>query len=63
MIAFYSSSRTFTGPRPKLPKSMLPALHGTSRLLDVKEKQNAHRQDVVRRAIRFDGLKGGEPNV
>jgi len=52
-----------TGPRPKLPKSMLPALPGTSRLLDVKEKQNAHRQDVVRRAIRFDGLKDGETNV
>ena len=52
-----------TGPRPKLPKSMLPALPGTSRLLDVKEKQNANRQDVVRRAIRFDGLKGGESNV
>jgi hypothetical protein len=42
---------------------MLPALPGTSRLLDVKEKQTAHRQDVVRRAIRFDGLKDGETNV
>jgi len=52
-----------TGPRPKLPKSMLPALPGTSRLLDVKEKQYAHRQDVVRRAIRFDGLKDGDTNV
>ena len=52
-----------TGPRPKLPKSMLPALPGTSRLLDEKGKQNAHRQDVVRRAIRFDGLKGGDANV
>ena len=52
-----------TGPRPKLPKSMLPALPGTSRLLDGKEKQHANRQDVVRRAIRYDGLKGGEANV
>jgi len=52
-----------TGPRPKLPKSMLPALPETSRLLDAKEKQNAHRQDVVRRAIRFDGLKDGDSNV
>ena len=52
-----------TGPRPKLPKTMLPALPGTSRLLDVKEEQSAHRLDVVRRAIRFDGLKGGETNV
>jgi transposase InsO family protein len=53
----------YAGPRPKLPKSMLPALPATSRLLDAKEKQNAHRQDVVRRAIRFDGLRGGEANV
>jgi hypothetical protein len=53
----------YTGPRPKLPKSMLPALPGTSRLLDVKAKQNEQRQDVVRRAIRFDGLRGGEANV
>jgi hypothetical protein len=52
-----------TGPRPKLPKSMLPALPSTSRLLDEKEKQHANRQDVVRRAIRYDGLKGGETNV
>ena len=52
-----------TGPRPKLPKSMLPALPGTSRLLDEKEKQHAGRQDVVRRAIRYDGLKGGEADV
>jgi len=52
-----------TGPRPKLPTSMLPALPGTSRLLDEKEKQHANRQDVVRRAIRYGGLKGGEADV
>ena len=52
-----------TGPRPKLPKSMLPAISGTSRLLDIKEKQNAQRQYVVHRAIRFDNLKGGESDV
>lgn len=52
-----------TGPRPKLPKSMLPALPETSRLLDGKEKQYSTRQDIVRRAIRFDGLEGGETNV
>ena len=40
-----------TGPRPKLPKSMLRALPDTSRLLDEKEKQYASRQDTVRRAI------------
>ena len=52
-----------TGPRPKLPKSMLPALPETSRLLDEKKKQHANRQEVVRRAIRYDGLKGGETDV
>jgi hypothetical protein len=52
-----------TGPRPKLPKSMLPALPETSRFLDEKEKQHANRQEVVRRAIRYDGLKGGEADV
>ena len=52
-----------TGPRPKLPKSMLPTLPGTSRLLDEKEKRFSARQDVVRRAIRFSGLEGGEGNV
>ena len=41
----------------------LPALPDTSRLLDEKEKQHANRQDVVRRAIRYDGLKGGEADV
>lgn len=51
------------GPRPKLPKSMLPALPATSRLLDQKEKQHDARNEVVRRAIRFDGLEGGEDNV
>ena len=54
-----------TGPRPKLPKSMLPALPQTSRLLDEKEKRYAARREVVRRAIRFSGLsgEGGEENV
>jgi len=52
-----------TGPRPKLPKSMLPGLPETSRLLDEKERRYAARQDVVRRAIRYNGLEGGEPDV
>ena len=52
-----------TGPRPKLPKSMLPALPQTSRLLDAKEKQYESRREIVRRAIRFNGLEGGESNV
>lgn len=52
-----------TGPRPKLPKTMLPALPGTSRLLDAKEKRHAARQDNVRRAIRYNGLEGGEGDV
>lgn len=52
-----------TGPRPKLPKSMRGALPATSRLLDAKEKQHATRQEVVRRAIRYSGLEGGEPDV
>ena len=52
-----------TGPRPKLPKSMLPAFPDTSRMLDEKEKQYASRQDIVRRAIRYSGLQGGESNV
>lgn len=52
-----------TGPRPKLPKSMLPALPKTSRLLDEKEKRHAARQEIVRRAIRFNGLEGGEGDV
>jgi len=52
-----------TGPRPKLPKSMLPALPATSRLLDEKEKLHAARQDTVRRAIRYSGLEGGGGNV
>jgi transposase InsO family protein len=52
-----------TGPRPKLPKSMLPALPGTSRLLDEKEKRYQSRQEAVRRAIRYSGLEGGEADV
>jgi hypothetical protein len=52
-----------TGPRPKLPKSMLPVLPSTSRLLDVKEKRHSARQDTMRRAIRYSGLEGGGGNV
>ena len=52
-----------TGPRPKLPKTMLPALPSTSRLLDEKEKRYAARQEIVRRAIRYSGLEGGESDV
>ena len=52
-----------TGPRSKLPKSMSPVVPQTSRVLDEKEKQHAKRQDVVRRAIRYGGLKGGEAVV
>ena len=54
-----------TGPRPQLPKLMLPALPQTSRLLDEKEKQYENRRETVRRAIRFSGLsgKGGGSNV
>jgi transposase InsO family protein len=52
-----------TGPRPKLPKSMLPALPQTSRLLDEKEKRYENRRETVRRAIRFNGLEGGESDV
>lgn len=52
-----------TGPRPKLPTSMLPALPSTSRLLDEKEKQYESHRAVVRRAIRYSGLEGGETDV
>jgi len=52
-----------TGPRPRLPASMLPALPHTSRLLDEKEKQHEARQKEVRRAIRYSGLKDGESDV
>jgi transposase InsO family protein len=52
-----------TGPRPRLPKSMLPALPGTSRLLGEKEKRHAQRQETARRAIRYSGLKGGAGDV
>ena len=52
-----------TGPRPKLPKSMLTAIPDTSRLLDGKEKLHEARQDNVRRAIRYSGLEGGGGDV
>jgi transposase InsO family protein len=53
----------YTGPRPKMPKSMLPALPDTSRLLDEKEKRYAARHETVRRAIRYSGLEGGDSDV
>jgi len=52
-----------TGPRPKLPATMLPAIPDTSRLLDEKEKRHAANQKAVRRAIRYDGLEGGGSDV
>jgi transposase InsO family protein len=52
-----------TGPRPKLPKSMMKSVPGTSRFLDEKEKRHAARQETVRRAIRYSGLEGGESDV
>jgi hypothetical protein len=52
-----------TGPRPKLPQSMLPGLPGTSRLLDEHEKRYTARREVVRRAIRFNVSEGGEGDV
>ena len=52
-----------TGPRPKLPKSMLPAMPKTSRLLDEKEKRYESHREVVRRAIRFNGLEDGDADV
>jgi hypothetical protein len=52
-----------TGPRPKLLKSMLPAIPKTSRLLDEKAKQYDSHREVVRRAIRFNGLEGGGADV
>ena len=55
--------REHTGPRPKLPNTMLPALPQTSRLLNEKEKRHAARIQTVRRAIRYNGLEGGETDV
>jgi len=54
---------THTGPRPKLPATMLPALPEASRLFNEKEKQYEARQRTVRRAIRYNGLEGGESDV
>ena len=53
----------YTGPRPKLPKTMMPVRPKTSRLLDEKEKQYESSQKNVRRAIRYDGLEGGARDV
>ena len=52
-----------TGPRPKLPKTMMPVIPQTSRLLDEKGKKHAARQEEVCRAIRFNGLEGGGSGV
>jgi len=52
-----------TGPRPELPKTMMPAIPKTSRFLDEKEKRYASNQAAVRRAIRFNGLEGGGADV
>ena len=52
-----------TGPRPKLPKTMMPAKPKTSRLLDEKEKRYISNRENVRRAIRFNGLEGGTADV
>jgi len=48
-----------SGPRPKLPKSMLPALQNTSRCW-TKKKSSTSRREVVRWAIWFNELEGGE---
>jgi transposase InsO family protein len=53
----------YSGPRPKLPKSMTGALPESSRLLDAKELKHRTRQENVRRAIRYSGLQGGESDV
>ena len=45
-----------TGPRPKLPKGMTPALPHTSRLLDEKEKRYKEHQETIRRAISFKDI-------
>jgi len=42
---------------------MLPALLETARLLDEKAKRYIARNEVVRRAIRFNGLEGGNYDV
>jgi transposase InsO family protein len=52
-----------TGPRPKLPTTMQLAIPHTSRLLDEKEKRHDDRRETVRRAIRFNGLEGGDADV
>jgi len=52
-----------SGPRPKLPKTMLPSIPATSRLLDAKERQHKNRQETVRLPSRYSGLEGGDGNV
>jgi hypothetical protein len=60
---------THTGPRPKLPKTMMPGIPQTSRYLDEKEKRHNARQETVRRAISYKDLlkeqsvQGGEADV
>jgi transposase InsO family protein len=45
--------REHSGPRPKLPESMMPTKPITSRLLDEKRKRYDDRQLVVKRAISY----------
>ena len=52
-----------SGKRPKLPVSMMANPPGTSRLLDAKQLQNQHKQDVIRRAIRYSDIEDGAANV
>jgi transposase InsO family protein len=54
-----------TGPRPKLPSSLLYSEAPTSRLLDAKERQYRSRREAKRNAIRYSGFgkEGGENNV
>jgi len=49
-----------TGPRPKLPKSMMQGIPETSRFLDGLEKRHESRHDAVRRAISYKDLNAGE---
>jgi len=55
-----------SGPRPKLPESMMPTQPPTSRLLDEKRKRYDNRQLSVRHAISYTQInkdEGGGANV
>lgn len=55
-----------SGPRPKLPESMMPTKPPTSRLLDEKRKRYDNQQLSVRRAISYAQInkdEGGGANV